>query len=286
MKLKIKIEPGNSISITAIEAALCRLQCGQFLCPEEQQVRLYINKHFGSEKRKCKSGKMAEWLIKIRTIVFDEYIGNLIANGDINGVLNLGAGLDFRFLRLKLPDAFKWIECDNGEIVTIKRDILNNIQYFSNYILYDMDITNLAKIEKIANDLSKKSKWLVLTEGLLCYFSEDQVTTLARFLSRLEAICYWAFDLNSPWAVSNMNARQKTKFNRNSFSVKFAPEKGNLFFADPPWKILQSTNMASYAKSKGFPIPQPWSILLKLSKRQIQDEFEKACSITLMKKVT
>src|SRR6267378_1435202 len=53
-----------------------------------------------------------DWMIPVRAKVYDELILNVIAEGKIDTVLNLAAGLDTRPYRLALPATLRWIEAD------------------------------------------------------------------------------------------------------------------------------------------------------------------------------
>lgn len=52
------------------------------------------------------------WAITVRTRVFDDLLLSTIQDHGLQGVLNLGAGLDTRPYRLDLPARLQWIEVD------------------------------------------------------------------------------------------------------------------------------------------------------------------------------
>lgn len=51
------------------------------------------------------------WVLTIRTVAIDRLIVMAIENG-VDTVINLGAGLDTRPYRMKLPSLLRWIEVD------------------------------------------------------------------------------------------------------------------------------------------------------------------------------
>src|SRR4051812_48857182 len=55
------------------------------------------------------TSKYTEWAVVSRTIIIDRLITKLIDQG-LEAVVNLGAGLDTRPYRMKLPANLKWIE--------------------------------------------------------------------------------------------------------------------------------------------------------------------------------
>ena len=59
----------------------------------------------------------------IRTLIIDDLIENAVAAG-IDTVVNLGAGLDARPYRMKLPESLHWIEVDYPQVIDWKADKL------------------------------------------------------------------------------------------------------------------------------------------------------------------
>ena len=62
----------------------------------------------------------AAWAMIVRTAVMDEILLDLIANEDIDTVVNLAAGLDARPWRLALPSSLRWVDVDLPEILEYK----------------------------------------------------------------------------------------------------------------------------------------------------------------------
>src|SRR5262245_10036272 len=70
-----------------------------------------------------RTSRYSLWSVVIRTIVIDEIIQKHVAEG-IDTVINLGAGLDTRPYRLKLPESVRWIEVDYAGIIEHKNEVL------------------------------------------------------------------------------------------------------------------------------------------------------------------
>ena len=67
--------------------------------------------------------RMIAWHVAIRTHIIDDYLRSAIA-GDVDCVLNLGAGLDTRPYRMDLPPSLRWIEADYARVIEYKEELL------------------------------------------------------------------------------------------------------------------------------------------------------------------
>src|SRR5690348_3231199 len=64
-------------------------------------------------------GVMMSWIMVTRTVAIDRLVLQAIEMG-AKTVLNLGAGLDTRPYRMKLPNDLRWIEVDFKNIIDLK----------------------------------------------------------------------------------------------------------------------------------------------------------------------
>src|SRR5262245_39319823 len=55
-------------------------------------------------------GRFTRWTVVIRTLLIDRFIDDLVHREGVDTVINLGAGLDTRPYRMKLPSELRWIE--------------------------------------------------------------------------------------------------------------------------------------------------------------------------------
>src|SRR5262245_50359334 len=63
------------------------------------------------------------WPIVMRTYLFDEFIAEEMRDG-VDLVVNLGAGLDARPYRLRLPSELRWVEIDLPDVIAYKEQVL------------------------------------------------------------------------------------------------------------------------------------------------------------------
>src|SRR5262249_37739236 len=71
------------------------------------------------------TSSVVAWTVAIRTRIIDEFLEFAINSG-VDTVLSLGAGLDARPYRLKLPDSLRWIEADYPHVIDYKETQLQN----------------------------------------------------------------------------------------------------------------------------------------------------------------
>src|SRR4051812_14853423 len=66
------------------------------------------------------------WTLVSRTVIIDRQIERLVRDEGVDGVLNLGAGLDTRPYRMTgLPRELDWVEADYAHIVRHKAEVLS-----------------------------------------------------------------------------------------------------------------------------------------------------------------
>lgn len=181
--------------------------------------------------------------IAIRTCVIDEMIARLVASGSVDTVLNLAAGLDTRPYRLNLPASLRWIEVDLPDILTYKEQKLKSEQpvCLVERIKLDLIYVKLREILFALVNISA-NQVLVITEGLLSYLTEAQVSSLAADLRQQSNFRWWLFELVSP-----MILQQAQKFDRQRLfeqyfangkaTFLFAPDEGTDFFRPYGWKV-------------------------------------------------
>lgn len=178
--------------------------------------------------------------IAVRTYVVDELILKAASQGQIDTVLNLGAGLDTRPYRLTLPSSLRWFDCDLPGILDYKYNILSNINPNCTIEFIPIDITDTRARRIIFRQINQSAhSVMVLSEGLLIYLKPIQVTAIAIDLREQKRFLWWLTDLSSPNGL-----RLLEKFlgvNRLSSQVKleFAPEEGIEFFHNFGWRKIE-----------------------------------------------
>lgn len=183
-------------------------------------------------------------VIAIRTHLIDKLIQEQISRNKIGLVINLGAGLDTRPYRLQLPSSLIWLEVDLPDILEYKHQKLLGVkpQCILKRIQGNLaDSTLRTSLFTIINQLSKPV--LVITEGLLGYWTETQVARLALDLSQQHCIGRWILELASPaalrgWQKQYSHTLYDQYLTDGKPAFKFAPHQGPAFFQTWGWQVV------------------------------------------------
>src|ERR1043165_1742502 len=125
------------------------------------------------------TSKVVAWTVAIRTRIIDEYL-ELAINSGVDRVLSLGAGLDARAYRMKLPESLQWIEADYPHMIDYKENQLRGEKPCCHLERVKIDLSERgARRELLARVGAQAREILVLTEGLVPYLSNDEVASLA-----------------------------------------------------------------------------------------------------------
>lgn len=183
-------------------------------------------------------GMKYEWPFIARTVAFDRFINECVAAG-ADSVLNLAAGLDTRPYRLDLPADLKWVEVDMPAMIDYKEEQLAGETPKCKLERVRLDLRETDARRKLFHRIGADSKnTLVVTEGLLIYLSEVEVTALARDLAAEPSFKDWITDLSTP-ALLAMLQKSYGSLEKADAQLKFAPEDGPDFFTPLGWKPVE-----------------------------------------------
>ena len=174
------------------------------------------------------------WAWVMRTYLFDRVIRSRIEAGATT-VLNLAAGLDARPYRMELPPDLHWVEVDLPELVAYKDQVLAGERPRCRLERVVMDLADTAARRALFQRLGTG---LVICEGLLIYFSEEQVAELARDLAGA-GFDYWLFDLASPGLLQMLQATTGRSTAQAGAPLRFAPKERTGFFEPFGWKAME-----------------------------------------------
>ncbi|MCU0511715.1 MAG: class I SAM-dependent methyltransferase [Anaerolineae bacterium] len=108
--------------------------------------------------------------IAIRTEILDELTRAYLAQHPDAVVVNIAAGLDTRFFRVDTGRC-RWYELDLPESIALRRRLLDETERHPCLAASALDHDWLAQIER-------RPPTLIIVEGLLMYFREDEVQRL------------------------------------------------------------------------------------------------------------
>jgi len=183
-----------------------------------------------------RDGNKHEWAWVARTYLFDKFVARAIEEG-ANLVVNLAAGLDARPYRMELPGTLQWVEVDLPEIVSYKESILGNEKPRCRLERITLDLSDGPARQRLFAQLDQRAtKVVVLTEGLLIYFTSEQVGSFARDLAAHAHFQSWVIDLASPGQLKVMQRTTGRQLSEAGAAFKFGPPEGPSFFVPYGWE--------------------------------------------------
>jgi methyltransferase (TIGR00027 family) len=140
-----------------------------------------------------------EWIrlgVGLRAGLMDRLLTDLLRDGQVRTVLNLGAGLDTRPWRLDLPPALRWIEADFPAMLEYKAARLTGAEPQCRFEQVAADLSNarerLGVFERVGAEEA-----LMITEGLLMYLPRADLMSLASEAPQFSGVRHWMLDATS-----------------------------------------------------------------------------------------
>jgi methyltransferase (TIGR00027 family) len=227
-------------------------------------------------------GNKHEWAWVARTYLFDQFLSRAIHDG-ADLVVNLAAGLDARPYRMNLPATLQWVEVDLPDIVSYKEEILGNEKPRCRLERVSLDLSDIARRRALFAELdARAAKVVVASEGLLIYFTSEEVGSLATDLAGAKHFQSWIIDLASPGQLRLMQRTTGKQLSEAGAAFKFGPSEGAHFFARYGWEAKDVHGLLKTAaqfkrapvellsllpEPKGNPGNYPWTGVCLLDKR-------------------
>ncbi len=181
-------------------------------------------------------GNKHEWAWVARTYLFDQFLMKQIEKG-ARLVLNLAAGLDARPYRMELPAELRWVEVDFPEIIAYKEEILAGEEPRCKLERVGLDLSDVDARRRLFSELSEQAEDVVVaSEGLLIYFTAEQVASLARDLAAPAHFKSWILDLASPGQLKLMQRTTGKQLSEAGAAFQFAPPELANFFVPFGWE--------------------------------------------------
>jgi methyltransferase (TIGR00027 family) len=213
--------------------------------------------HYAMRRR----GRMPDWPIVMRTIALDADVLRAVADG-VDMVIDLAAGLDARPYRLPLPSSLTWVDVDLPDITEYKNKIL-------------AEEKPNCKVERIVADLSdptvrralfaqlgaRAKKALIITEGLLVYLTEEQVSGLATDLAAIPTFTYWTLEMCSAALLPRLQRTVGKRLAAAGMPFRWGSAEGPDYFRRFGWKAIEVRSMfreAGKHKRLNFPMNLFW----------------------------
>ena len=223
------------------------------------------------------------WSWITRTYLFDQFIDEQIQKG-VDMVVNLAAGLDARPYRMQLPAALKWVEIDLPEVIAYKEEILAGQKPRCSLERVPLDLSRVDARRELFDRLGRQAtKVLVLTEGLIIYFTAAEVATFASDLAAPASFTHWVTDLASSGLVKMLQKKMGPKLSEGNAKLQFGSDEGPNCFRPFGWTPVEARSMlhtaaklhrlpfflrlvSRFTKSDGPQGSRPWSAVCLLTK--------------------
>lgn len=224
---------------------------------------------------------MVEWGIILRTSAIDGLVNDALSAG-VDTVLNLGAGLDTRPYRMKLPASLRWVELDFPSIIEFKSAKLGEHAPVCALERVGIDLLDRpARKGFLAHYAAASKSTLVITEGLLPYLSVHEAATLASDLHAAPSIRFWIQDFD--------NAGQDRLPRGWEEKLKAAPMQFKVkdwfkFFAKYGWRPSRviTTFEESQRIHRPYPLDFPFGLLLRALPRAMRQRIHSLSGAVLM----
>jgi O-methyltransferase involved in polyketide biosynthesis len=184
---------------------------------------------------------------------------------------------------MNLPGTLQWIEVDLPEILAYKEDVLRNEMPVCQVERVRLDLSDVrARRELFAKLGHQANRALVVSEGLLVYLDEKEVTSLGLDLAVVRSFQHWVIDLASPALLKMLAKKMDAPLDQAGAPLKFAPREGPDFFARNGWKPVEIHSVMHTAaklnrlsfflrliakiSSPGFQAKRPWSAVCLLAR--------------------
>jgi methyltransferase (TIGR00027 family) len=222
--------------------------------------------------REIHGGEKNAWSFVLRTRSFDDWILETVERQRIDGVLNLGSGLDTRPYRLNLPKDLKWFDVDFPTITSYMDEKMRGKTANCQLERIAWDISDPASRKTLFSMVAQKArKVLIVTEGVITYFTPEQVDSFSKDLLEQLGFQFWLHDFYSRKVVLTIQKKWEKQFPANA-NFKFAPEDWLGFFEERQWKVSKSSAVYQEARRLKRKIPFIWTIWVWLSKAGIIHE--------------
>ena len=208
------------------------------------------------ERLQSETTKWTQWTVVMRTHIIDQMIQDLISNG-ITTFLNLGAGLDCRPYRLNLGANIQWIEVDFLNVVEHKQKLLQKFSPSCKLESIGLDLSNRKERQTLLAELAQKyPQIVVLTEGVLPYLTEQQVSELSEDLIRHASFKYWICEYISEKTYRYLKDPKRMKVLINT-PFQFYPKDWMGFFVGRGWLLKQPQFYTEISEKLGRATPLP-----------------------------
>lgn len=228
---------------------------------------------------------MVEWGVIIRTSAIDRLINQALIAG-VDTVLNLGAGLDTRPYRMKLPPTLRWVEVDFPHIIELKNAMLVEHQAVCMLERVGLDLLDRpSRLELLARYGTTSERSLVITEGVLAYFYVHEVAALAGDLHSTPSVRFWIQDFDN---AGPRRLPQRWAAKLNAAPIVFKVKDWFGFFETYGWQSLSVITSLEESQriNRPYPLDFPFGLMLRALPKVMRQKIHGLSGAVLMQRVS
>ena len=256
-KIKIEGVPATMLQTVYARARESQKSKPKFKDKKAEEIVEQLDYNFSAARR--------DWIMRTgvvaRTILFDRLIKAFLVCHPHTTVINIGCGLDTRCVRYQnLYD--HWYNLDLKETMDIRHQFLSDNKKMHSIVMSCLDEEWVKQVEP--NEL-----YVIVIEGLLMYFNEEEVHTLFRILDQHFPKMIIVAEVMSPLMVAHVKEKSIQQSNAKfKWGMTHGEELSNVF---PNLEHLKDVSLV-----EGMKEVSPIYKLLAKSKR-IYDISNKIC---------
>lgn len=200
---------------------------------QDKRAVEFLNK-VDTSKLIVDGGSISTLGILARTMVIDDEVKKLL-NSCLNAVvINLGVGLDTRYDRIGSQKII-WYDIDLPEVIALRKEFVENksIHFISKSVLDDSWTKDIR--------VNEHDKVIIIAEGLLMYFKEDEVRKILNIISTAFPNAHIFFDVLHTFFI---NKKISSEF---LWGIDNAKDIENL---NENIKLVQSWSMGNLLKKR------------------------------------
>jgi methyltransferase (TIGR00027 family) len=191
------------------------------------------------------------WVVAIRTGLIDAFLHSAISSG-IDTVINLGAGMDTRPYRMRLPPSLHWVEVDHPSLIESKNAQLSTEVPACSIERVGLDLADRDVRRELFDRIwTTSTRAMVLTEGVLGALSVDEAGGLADDLRARPGCESWVIDYFSPRLLRAYQKHQP----HPKVPVRFDPPRWETFFTEHGWRIKEIRFLGEESERLHRPVP-------------------------------
>jgi O-methyltransferase involved in polyketide biosynthesis len=184
-----------------------------------------------------------QFLISVRTKILDEQVANFIKNSANPIIINLGSGLDTRYARMQTGKIKCWYDLDLPEVIDFKKIFFKDTDCYRSIRKSVLDFSWIDEVQK-----DPANTYLFIAEGLLMYFSEDEIKELlVRLISHFPGSEMLCEVFHSKLVNFNVQNEEKNKDISFKWGVSDTQE---LKMLDPRIEIENEWKMFDYHQNR------------------------------------